>query len=1212
MKNNSVNVATLCETWFKSGSFINFPGYWLVRKDREDGRGGVAILISKSLYFEESDPLPNISNKISSTVIGIKLSQGSNLHIVSVYVQPRTRISVNEWEAFLRAIPKPYILAGDFNAHHTCWGCDIIDTSGTNLLEAVNNQNIVYLNNGNPTIVPTLNTVHKSAVDLTFCTSGLAGQLVWSLLDDPSGSDHLPILIHGQVSLEQTAVTQIRKWRIGKADWSRYSAEVTTTEIQSYESFITELNRAAELSVPKIKIRTKTGTLNNRAKSWWTEECQAAIGRRKELFTAYQTNPNLNNYLNYKKQDAVSKKVTREAKRNEWKKYCSSLSKSVPLKTVWERLNRFKNAKIPKFPPISKDQIWLPLFLQQITPDWVQIPPKEILANVAREEQVQEDDQYLLNPFTLLELNNTLKNLSNSSPGKDNIHYPMLSNLLPAAKNTLLGLFNGMWCADSDPPRDWLEYIIILVLKPNKNRGSADSYRPIALSSCVLKTYEKLIKTRLEFWLESKKLLPASQFGFRKGKDTNEAICHLVTDINLAFSKMKYLSAVFIDIKGAFDNVNLDILAKKMRDFGLPSKVICNTLKLYHERHIFIRTREGLFTPRLTSKGLPQGSILSPLLYIIYTSDLESKCQHDNNIIQFADDICLYCSSDTWTGSIQGLEPAIDSLLNWTFENGLEISAPKSMLTTFSRRRFTPPNQVAFSSLQIPYRPTVKYLGIYLDTKLTWKEQINYTAKKSENALNIIRAFCNCRWGSDPNITLLFYRSMIGSLLDYASIFYGSASETVLRKLDTLKNKCLRTCVGFMKSTPIIAMEAETVEPPLYLRRNFLSDKFLLSLQSRNSPVLIKISSLASLSLTSNYWLRKRNPLFVDSFLYISEFANIHSITDGLQCYNLKYENFNNRSLVATLPIDLSDIPAKSRNTALIAAMKKKFENYTTIFTDGSKIGACVGCALYEPHSGNSKQFKLPEEASIYTAELTAIKEALCYCQKEKRNHVVIISDCKSAIDQLRHPRISGRMNVHVRDILAIHGNLLADNKTVHLAWIRGHSGIEGNEIADTLAKQASDSGTVIQDFRVPSGDLTTKLKMKLQEGWLHHFHNSQAGSFYRSVQTVIPRKPWFSNDTNRYYIRTISRLRTNHALFGKHKYRLDLIETDQCVCGEVADLQHLFLECPILNSSSCIEELARIKNITQPFNFQHLLALQRLDIYRVLYEFSRRAGLNL
>ena len=102
-------------------------------------------------------------------------------------------------------------MAGDFNAHHTCWGCDITDIYGTNLLEAVNDQNLVYLNNGSPTIVPTLNTVHKSAVDLTFCSTGLAGQLVWCLLDDPSGSDHLPILINSQISLEQTAVTHIRK-----------------------------------------------------------------------------------------------------------------------------------------------------------------------------------------------------------------------------------------------------------------------------------------------------------------------------------------------------------------------------------------------------------------------------------------------------------------------------------------------------------------------------------------------------------------------------------------------------------------------------------------------------------------------------------------------------------------------------------------------------------------------------------------------------------------------------------------------------------------------------------------------------------------------------------------------------------------------------------------------------------------------------------------
>src|SRR3978361_260683 len=122
-----------------------------------------------------------------------------------------------------------------------------------------------------------------------------------------------------------------------------------------------------------------------------------------------------------------------------------------------------------------------------------------------------------------------------------------------------------------------------------------------------------------------------------------------------------------------------------------------------------------------------------------------------------------------------------------------------------------------------------------------------------------------------------------------------------------------------------------------------------------------------------------------------------------------------------------------------------------------------------------------------------------------------------------------------------------------------------------------------------------------------------QEGCFYRSIQTVIPRKPWFSNDTNRHYIRTISRLRTNHALFGKHKYRLNLTETDQCVCGEVADLQHLFLECPILNSSSCIEELAPIKNFLNLLIYTTSLHCKDLTYTGyLLYKFSRRAGLNL
>ena len=129
----------------------------------------------------------------------------------------------------------------------------------------------------------------------------------------------------------------------------------------------------------------------------------------------------------------------------------------------------------------------------------------------------------------------------------------MLSELPRQLKLELLHIFNSIWSCAAPTPSEWFEYIVIPIKKPGKPRNSCNSYRPIALSSCVFKTYERLIKVRLEIWLERNKKLSCTQFGFRKGKSLYEAVGHLVTDITGAFSRNSTITSLFLDVQGAYE-----------------------------------------------------------------------------------------------------------------------------------------------------------------------------------------------------------------------------------------------------------------------------------------------------------------------------------------------------------------------------------------------------------------------------------------------------------------------------------------------------------------------------------------------------------------------------------------------------------------------------------------------------------------------------------
>lgn len=658
IKKYQAHVIVLCETWYKPLQQISFKYYNVVRNDRADGYAGVAILIHKAIEFQMVHiNQQNVPNNLM--MCGIKLTH-YNFTIVSVYRTVEYNCSYDEYFNVFSELPSPLMICGDFNAHHPTFGSAKCNNAGNILIKVLDSLNFTFLNDGSPTRVSRPGE-SKSAVDLTICTPALANRAEWSVLEDAYTSDHFPILISmGYEGTNTNLIYPKLRWKINNENLTLFTNYLDNKDVPSpsfesinekIDSFIETISEAAN-SV--FKINQPFSIKKKNVPPWWDKECTTIINKRKSALNDFRRSQTLEKFIKYQEIMSYSKRFLKYKKRESWKNLCNSITQDMPITDIWTNVKKFNRTWRAK-KVISKDT--LNSILYKLTPDFASSEPLRQPNGSA--------DHCILHPFSIKEFNTVLNNIKDTTPGFDDINYSMLKHLPTKFKNYLVQIYNDMW-EKKEQAESLKNIVIIPILKPNKNPDLTDSYRPIALSSCILKTFERMIKDRLEWWLESTKILPEAQYGFRKQRGTIDALTDLVTELQLTLSQNKTTCCMFLDIKNAYGCVDLNILQRKMIKIGLPERAAECITNLFRDNKIFVRTHTNeKVGPRRLPQGLLQGSSLSPILFNIYTQDIHRILAPHVNLIQYADDICLYVSSRVIMDLSSIMSMAVDKLNNW-------------------------------------------------------------------------------------------------------------------------------------------------------------------------------------------------------------------------------------------------------------------------------------------------------------------------------------------------------------------------------------------------------------------------------------------------------------------------------------------------------------------------------------------------------------------
>ncbi|KAL4091657.1 hypothetical protein QTP88_026314 [Uroleucon formosanum] len=281
-------------------------------------------------------------------------------------------------------------------------------------------------------------------------------------------------------------------------------------------------------------------------------------------------------YLNLSPVEATTTHLLKDAKRMAWKKFCSSLNPSTSKNILWSTAKRYKNCISPSNRPTNDD--WFHDFCLKVATCYVPTA-SEVYPSFYPQLPLPH---ILTNPFTITELNHAISSRRSIASGLDNISPLLLKHLPSCALDFLLKVLNYI-LSTNQIPSTWKSYKVIPIPKPNSNKA----FRPIALSSVLCKSFEFILKTRLDWWLEHNSILPPNLFAFRKGMGTMECLSTFIGNIYHFFNSKEFFVATFVDIRGAFDSVNIPTLVSKLFSLHLPP-TFCNIIfSLFSHRHLY-------------------------------------------------------------------------------------------------------------------------------------------------------------------------------------------------------------------------------------------------------------------------------------------------------------------------------------------------------------------------------------------------------------------------------------------------------------------------------------------------------------------------------------------------------------------------------------------------------------------------------------------------